>query len=173
LVAARRWTLSGKDGTVLTETITLRSTNAKALKTWFKDSIPTTITNTVQALHFRITPAKIANLDPVVEWYVRLRAHGSLTVGYVAAVPPLGATTERLASWAKGLDVVEEQLNRPGPKATPSATPRAAAPASTPATFPTPTRYPQDPFPTSPPPPGPSPSPSLPGPSPSPPALGF
>jgi len=132
LMAVRTWTLSGKDGTVLTETITLRSATGKALSTWFKDTIPTAITNTMQALRFSITPAEIANSDPVVEWYVRLPAHGSLTVGYVAAVPPLGATTARLMSWAKGLDTLEERLNTPAPTSQSSATPSASATTSAP-----------------------------------------
>ncbi len=150
LVATRRWTLTGKDGTVMTETITLRSANGKALTTWFKDSIPTAITKTMQALHFSITPAKIADLDPVVEWYVRLPAHGSLTIGYVADVPPLGATAERLASWAEGLDVVEEQLNTPAHKATPTPAP------------PQPGTYPSQPAPSA---AQPGPSPSQPAPT--------
>jgi hypothetical protein len=132
LVVARRWTLSGKDGTVLTETTTLRSATGKALSTWFKDSIPAAITNSMQALRFSVTPAKIVSPDPVVEWYVRLPAHGTVTVGYVASVPPQGATAARLASWAKGLNAVEERLNTPARKhqQAPSPTPSPTQAAS-------------------------------------------
>ncbi len=163
LVAARRWTLSGKDGTVLTETITLRSASGKALTTWFKDSIPAAITNTMQALRFSIAPSKIANSDPVVEWYVRLPAHGSLTLSYVAAVPPQGATTARLVSWAKGLDAAEERLNASAPTPRPSAKPSASAPPSTPQysnpnPYPTYTCNPQEVTCNTQPPPSPSPS---------------
>ena len=126
LVVARRWTLSGQDGTVLTETITLSSATGKTLMTWFKDSIPAAITNSMQALRFRVTPGKIVNSDPVVEWYVRVPAHGTVTLGYVAAVSPQGVTTARLAGWARGLDATEKRLNTPP---APRSTPSAAAPA--------------------------------------------
>ncbi len=126
LVVTRRWTLSGKDGTVLTETITLSSATGKTLTTWFKDSIPAAITNSMQALRFRVIPGKIVNSDPVVEWYVRVPAHGTVTLGYVAAVSPQGATTARLAGWAQRLDATEKRLNTPP---APRSTPSAAAPA--------------------------------------------
>ena len=133
LVVARRWTLSGKDGTVLTETITLSSATGKTLTTWFKDSIPAAVTNSMQALRFRVIPGKIVNSDPVVEWYVRVPAHGAVTLGYVAAVSAQGATTVRLTSWAQGLDATEKRLNTPpAPRSTPSAAPPAvpAAPST-------------------------------------------
>jgi serine/threonine protein kinase len=124
LVVTRRWTLNGKGGTVLSETITLSSATGKTLTTWFKDSIPAAITNSLQALRFRVIPGKIVNSDPVVEWYVRVPAHGTVTLGYVAAVSPQGATTARLAGWAQGLDATEKRLNTPpAPRPTPSPTP--------------------------------------------------
>jgi serine/threonine protein kinase len=131
LVVARRWTLSGKNGVVLTETITLSSATGKTVTTWFKDSIPTAITNSMQALRFRVIPGKIVNSDPVVEWYMRVPAHGTVTLGYVAAVSPQGATTARLAGWAQRLDATEKRLNTPtAPRSTPSAAP--ALPAASP-----------------------------------------
>ena len=51
--------------------------------------------------------------DPIVEWHLRLPAHGTVTVGYVAVVAPSGATTARLTSWANGLDTIEKKLNAP------------------------------------------------------------
>jgi hypothetical protein len=130
-VVARRWTLSGKNGVVLTETITLSSATGKTVTTWFKDSIPTAITNSMQALRFRVIPGKIVNSDPVVEWYMRVPAHGTVTLGYVAAVSPQGATTARLAGWAQRLDATEKRLNTPtAPRSTPSAAP--ALPAASP-----------------------------------------
>ena len=111
---------------MLTETITLSSATGKTLTTWFKDSIPAAITNGMQALRFRVIPGKIVNSDPVVEWYVRVPAHGTVTLGCVAAVSPQGATTVRLASWAQGLDATEKRLNTPP---APRSTPSAAAPA--------------------------------------------
>ena len=122
LVVARRWTLSGQDGTVLTETIALSSATGKTLTTWFKDSIPATIAHGMQTLRFSVVPRKVVYSDPVVEWYVRVPAHGTVTLGYVAAVSPQGATTARLAGWAQGLDASETRLNtRPAPRSTPSA----------------------------------------------------
>jgi serine/threonine protein kinase len=129
LVVARRWTLSGKDGTVLTETITLSSATGKTLTTWFKDSIPAAITNSMQALRFSVIPGKIVNSDPVVEWYVRVPAHGTVTLGYTAAVAPQGASTARLAGWARGQDATEKRLNTPPtPRSTPAASALPAAP---------------------------------------------
>jgi hypothetical protein len=62
-----------------------------------------------------------------VEWYLRVPAHGTITVGYVAVVAPSGATTARLTSWANGLDAIEKKLNTPAkkhprPRATPTPT---------------------------------------------------
>jgi serine/threonine-protein kinase len=130
LVVARRWMLSGKDGAVLTETTTLSSATGKPLTTWFKDSIPAAITNRMQALRFSVIPGKIVNSDPVVEWYVQVPAHGTVTLGYVAAVRPSGVTTARLADWAQGLDATEKRLNTaPAPQSTPSAPAPVFSPA--------------------------------------------
>ena len=81
--------------------------------------------------------AKVLRADPVVEWYLRLPAHGTITVGYVAAVAPGRATTARLAGWAKGLDAIEKKLNTPAkkhprPRATPTPTFTYEPPAPTP-----------------------------------------
>jgi hypothetical protein len=142
LVVARRWTLSGKDGTVLTETTTLSNVTDKAMTTWFKDSIPAAITDSMQALRFTVVPAKIVSSDPVVEWYVRLPAHGAVTLGYVVSVPPEGTTAARLDAWAKGLDTVEARLNAPVPKPTPTPSVEPSAP------YPYPTYTPPSPTPS-------------------------
>jgi len=72
LVVARRWTLNGPDGAVLTETITLSSATGKTLTTWFKDSIPATIAHGMQTLRFSVIPKKVVYSDPVVQWYVQV-----------------------------------------------------------------------------------------------------
>jgi serine/threonine-protein kinase len=145
LLIARRWTLSGKHGSQLTETITVSNATGKPIATWFQDSIPAGITSTVQAIRFRPDTVKIVHADPVVEWYLRLPARGTVTVGYTTAVPPKGATDTRLAGWAKGLDTLEERLNtaaarHPRP-ARPTVSPvTSSPPAEAPApTTPTPT----------------------------------
>ena len=125
LVVARRWTLNGPDGAVLTETITLSSATGKTLTTWFKDSIPVAIVNGMQTLRFSVIPKKVVYSDPVIQWYVQVPAHGAVTVGYVALVPPRGSTTARLAGWAQGLDATEKRLNTPS---APRPSPSAAAP---------------------------------------------
>jgi serine/threonine protein kinase len=116
LLIERRWTLSGKQGSQLTETITASNANGKPIAVWFQDSIPTAITNNVKTVRFNPDTVKIVQADPIVEWYLRLPAHRSVTVGYVTAVPPKGATTARLGAWAKGLDVLEKRLNMPAEK---------------------------------------------------------
>jgi hypothetical protein len=155
LMIARRWTLGGQRGTQLTETVTASSTTGKTLTAWFKDTVPAAVASSVQTLRFTTDPGKVVRPDPVVEWYLRLPAHGSLTVGYVATVLAGSRTTGRLTGWAKGLDALEQRLNSPAvrrPKPTPSPTSSATAPVAPAYTF-TPTASPSyaatpDPFPT-------------------------
>jgi hypothetical protein len=116
LLITRRWTLSGKQGSRLAETVTARNATGKQIAAWFMDSIPAAITNTVQPVRFSPGTVKIVQADPVVEWYLRVPAHHTVTVGYVTAVQAKGATAARLAGWAKGLDAVEERLNMPAKK---------------------------------------------------------
>jgi hypothetical protein len=129
-VVARRWTLTGPDGAVLTETITLSSATGKTLTTWFNDSIPAAIAHGMQTLRFSVVPKKVVYSDPVVQWYVQVPAHGTVTVGYVATVPPQGSTTARLAGWAQGLDATEKRLNTPpAPRPSPSSGNGSGAPS--------------------------------------------
>ena len=131
LVVARRWTLGGQHGSQLTETVTASSATGKTLMAWFQDGIPAVIASTVQTLRFTAGPVKVVHPDPVVEWYLRLPANGSVTVGYVATVAPGGTTAGRLTGWAKGLDALEQRLNSPAvrhPKPAASPTPSATAP---------------------------------------------
>ena len=150
LLITRRWTLSGAHGSRLTETITVSNPTGKAMAVWFKDSIPAAITNTVKPVRFSPGTVKVVQADPVVEWYLRLPAHHTLTVGYITAVPAKGATAVRLAGWAKGLDAVEERLNmpakrhpRPTRRPTPPPNPIQASQSPTPPTEPgSPNPYP-------------------------------
>ena len=141
-MVTRRWTLSGNRGSQLTETVTVRNPAGKAVTTWFKDSIPEAVTSSVPAIRFRPDSVKVLRADPVVEWHLRLPAHGTVTVGYVAAVAPGRVTTARLAGWAKGLDTIEKKLNTPAkkhprPRATPTPTPSASNSGGNPTPFPT------------------------------------
>ena len=113
LMIARRWTLGGRHGTQLTETVTASSTTGKPLTAWFKDTVPVSVASSVQTMRFTTDPGKVVRPDPVVEWYLRLPAHGSVTVGYVATVSSGDTTVWRLAGWAKGLNALEHQLNSP------------------------------------------------------------
>lgn len=157
LMVERRWTLGGQNGTQLTETVTASSATGKTQMAWFQDSIPAAIASDVQTLRFTTEPVKVVQQDPVVEWYLRLPAHGSVTVGYVATVTSGGATAGRLAGWAKGLDALEQRLNSPAvrrAKPAPSPTPSATAPVaptyqqSTPAPSESSSSGGPDPFPT-------------------------
>ena len=100
LMVTRRWTLSGNRGSRLTETVTVGNPAGKAKAVWFRDSIPDAATSNVQGIRFQPDSVKVLRADPVVEWYLRLPAHGTITVGYVAAVAPRGAPPR---GWRAGL----------------------------------------------------------------------
>jgi serine/threonine protein kinase len=148
LLIVRRWTLNGKDGSRLTETITASSATGKALRVPFQEAIPTAIAPTVQTVHFKPAPAKIVQADPVVEWQLRLPAQGTITVSYRAAVSPAGATRTRLARWAKAFTTLEAHLN--GPASTDRPSPPHAKPTVTPSSVPTPATSTASPTPGSP-----------------------
>ena len=115
LLIVRRWTLSGKDGSLLTETITASSATGKTDRVKFTEPIPAAIASTLRSVHFRPAPARIIQDDPVVQWDLTLPAHGTIDVGYQAAVGSAGATQVRLAQWAKDFDTLQTSLNLPKP----------------------------------------------------------
>jgi hypothetical protein len=115
LLIVRRWTLSGQDGSLLTEAITASSATGKAARVKLEEPIPEAIASSVQSVHFRPAPSRIIRADPLVEWDLALPAHGTIEVGYQAAVGPAGATRARLAQWAKEFDALVVSLNLPRP----------------------------------------------------------
>jgi hypothetical protein len=114
LVAVRHWTLSGQDGSLFTETITATSTSGKALQVLFKEPIPTAIAANLRTVRFTPAPSKIVNADPVVEWEIRVPAHGTITVGYRATVAPAGTTQARLTRWVTDFNQLAMTV-KPGP----------------------------------------------------------
>ena len=115
LLIVRRWTLSGKDGSLLTETITASSATGKTDRVKFTEPIPAAIASTLRSVHFRPAPARIIQDDPVVQWDLTLPAHGTIDVGYQAVVGSAGATQVRLAQWAKDFDTLQTSLHLPKP----------------------------------------------------------
>jgi hypothetical protein len=114
LVAVRHWTLGGRDGSLFTETITASSASGKALLVLFKEPIPAAIAANLKTVRFTPAPSKIVNADPVVEWKMRVPAHGTVTVGYQATVAPAGATRARLTRWLTDFNQLALTL-KPGP----------------------------------------------------------
>ena len=115
LLIVRRWTLSGQDGSLLTETITASSATGKAARVKLEEPIPAAIASSVQSVHFRPAPSRIIRAGPLVEWDLALPARGTIDVGYQATVGPAGATRARLAQWAKEFDALVVSLNLPRP----------------------------------------------------------
>jgi hypothetical protein len=115
LLVVRRWTLSGKGGSLLTETITASSATGKADRVTFKEPIPAAIASSLQSVRFRPAPARILQADPLVQWDLSLPSHGTIEVGYRAAVRPAGATQGRLAQWAKAFRALAVSLKLPRP----------------------------------------------------------
>lgn len=99
LLAVRHWTLGGRNGSLFTETITVSSSYGKALLVRFKEPIPTAIAANLRTVRFTPAPFKIISADPLVEWKMRMPAHGTVTVGYHATVAPAGVTMARLTRW--------------------------------------------------------------------------
>ena len=85
LLIVRRWTLGGKHGSLLTETVSASSATGRALRVPFQDEIPAAVARTTQTVVFTPAPAKIVQADPVVEWLLRLPSQGTVQVGYHAS----------------------------------------------------------------------------------------
>jgi hypothetical protein len=107
LLIVRRWTLAGKHGSTLTETVSASSATGHVLRVQFQDEIPKAVARTTRTMVFRPAPAKIVTADPVVEWLLRLPSHGTVQVGYNATVPALGATMARLVGLVKDFDALQ------------------------------------------------------------------
>jgi hypothetical protein len=114
LEAVRHWTLGGRDGSLLTETITASSSSGKALHVVFKEPIPTAIAANLRTVSFTPAPSKIVSADPVVEWKMRVPAHGTVTVGYQATVASAGVTRARLTQWVTDFNKLAATV-KPGP----------------------------------------------------------
>jgi hypothetical protein len=115
LLIVRRWTLSGQDGSLLTEAITASSATGKAARVKLEEPIPAAIASSVEPVHFRPAPSRIIRADPLVEWDLALPARGTIDVGYQVTVGPAGATRARLAQWAKEFDALAASMNLPRP----------------------------------------------------------
>ena len=111
LLIVRRWALSGKDGSLLTETVTASSATGKALQAPFEEAIPSQIAPTLRTVRFAPAPGQIVQANPVVQWNLKLPARGSVTVGYQAEVPATGTTKTRLMRWASALTSLQHRLN--------------------------------------------------------------
>ena len=114
LVAVRRWTLGGRDGSLFTETITASRASGKALLVPFKEPIPAAIAANLQTVRFNPAQPKITNGGRAVKWELRVPAHGSITVGYQATVAPAGTTQARLTRWVTDFNHLAVTV-KPGP----------------------------------------------------------
>lgn len=114
LVAVRRWTLGGRDGSLFTENLAASSTSGKAVHVLFKEPIPAAIAANLKTVRFTPAPSKIVKADPAVEWKMRVPAHGTVTVGYQVTVAPAGATRARLTQWVTDFNKLAVTV-KPGP----------------------------------------------------------
>jgi len=114
LLITRRWTLGGKHGSMLAETVSASSATGHGLRVPFQDEIPAAIAPTTHTVVFRPAPTKIVKADPVVEWLLRLPSHGTVQVGYHATVPALGMTKARLMGLVKDFDALQAAAAAPG-----------------------------------------------------------
>jgi len=114
LVITRRWTLGGKHGSMLAETVSASSVTGRGLRVAFQDEIPAAVAPTTHSVVFTPAPTKIVRADPVVEWLLHLPSHGTVQVGYHATVPGLGVTKARLMGLVKDFEALEAAAAAPG-----------------------------------------------------------
>ena len=107
LLITRRWTLGGKYGSTLAETVGASSFTGRGLRVLFQDEIPAAVARTTHTVVFTPAPTEIVKADPVVEWLLRLPPHGTVQVGYHATVSGLGVTRARLMGLVKDFDAVQ------------------------------------------------------------------
>ena len=110
LLIVRHWTLSGPDGSQLTETITASSTDGRPHAVSFTEAIPPVLAAVVKTVRFT-SGAKVVQRHRLVRWRLQLPAQGTVAVGYRASVRPAGATRSRLARWADALTTMQKQFH--------------------------------------------------------------
>jgi serine/threonine protein kinase len=106
LLIVRRWTLEGKHGSILAETVSASSAAGRALRVPFRDEIPAAVAHTTRTVVFTPLPTKIVNADPIVEWLLQIPSRGTVEVGYHATLPGLGITKARLMDLVKDFDAL-------------------------------------------------------------------
>jgi hypothetical protein len=116
LAAVRGWTLSGRDGSHLTEKDTVSNATGKTLEVLFLAPIPSVIAPGSRTVHFFPPLSRYISADHTAEWRLQVPAHGSIAVSYQATVAPAGVTRARLRQWAGGLGntAVVPTANSPG-----------------------------------------------------------
>jgi hypothetical protein len=115
LLIVRRWTLGGKEGSLLTETITASSATGKPVRVKFEEPIPAAIASTMQSVRFAPAPSRVIQADPVVQWDLSVPARGTIAFGYQATVSPDGVIQGRLTQWVKDFDAMQVTLGLPQP----------------------------------------------------------
>jgi tRNA A-37 threonylcarbamoyl transferase component Bud32 len=116
MLLSRKWTLSGKNGSVLTETDLAINGTRKRLKNAFADPIPAAVTTSLRAIHFTPPPEQIIISKRAAVWKMLVPAGGETPAGYRAAVAPDGVSLARLHNMVNAFAPLLSSA--PGPKAT-------------------------------------------------------
>lgn len=103
VTAARRWTLTGHAGSMLTEMITLSNPTGTAQLVSFNEPIPAAIAPMLILADFSPRMVQYQSGARVAQWKISVPAHSRVVVGYRVKVPAAGATHARLSSWATNL----------------------------------------------------------------------